>query len=279
MAGHISNVVEQAGFKVQTNDIAKGGEDFLTMNIGEDIGAIVTNPPYSLKRQTLAKLYFSGLPFAVLLPTNTIQTKGLFSLLQNWGCTIIIMVPPPLFLVEGKKRKVVDCCWFLGNFPNNKQGVLETIYHNLNPEAIPPAPRKVSDVMSTQMSQSMDWNEMEDDGDDTSLKSVKPEETVIGISIDEVSHESSGLFCDKCAQAVDSEDGFAGICQGELCNDQHLCRNCAYSPDGTLSDLFCRGCLENDHEGDDFTPPATYAEVVAEAEAAKKVELAEVSDV
>lgn len=77
---------------------------------------------------------------------------------------------------------------------------------------------------------------------------------------------SSGLICDKCVQLVADEDGFAGVCQGELCreNDIHMCRNCAHVIDETLTNLYCKECLDHQYEGEEYSAP-TYAEVIEEA--------------
>lgn len=79
--------------------------------------------------------------------------------------------------------------------------------------------------------------------------------------------ESSGLICDICVKPVDEEEGFAGICRGQLCenNEVHMCRKCAYSVDESLNILYCRECLDQ-HKGEDYLAP-TYAEVVEVAQA------------
>ena len=58
----------------------------------------------------------------------------------------------------------------------------------------------------------------------------------------------------------------AGVCQGELCrdNDIHMCRDCAYPVDDTLTKLCCKDCLDHQYEGEEYTAP-TYAEVIREA--------------
>ena len=255
------DIFKSAGYVVHANDIANGGEDFLTMDIPDTISFVVTNPPFSKKRLFVSKIILSGKFYALLLPTSTLQSKGLFTLLQTFGCTVLILNPPPPFLVNGKKKNVVDCSWFIGNGPNNKPGVVETIYLNLAPSSLIRVPSDYKDVMSTQASQDyMAWG----DDESSTPKTPKTEEITVGVTIDEV--VSSGLICDKCVQPVSDEDGFAGVCKGELCKDQdvHLCRHCAHTADESLLNLYCMDCLKDEYEGDDFSPPATYADIVTE---------------
>lgn len=203
------------------------------------------------KRHFVAKLALSGKPYALLLPTKCIQSKGLFTLFQTFGVTIGILVPPPPFwTIEKKRKNVVDCSWFFGNFPNNKPNEMNTIWLYTAPiSSLPQAPVSYREVATTQVSQ--DYSVWEDEA---TPRSPRAEELI----------ESCGLVCDKCAQVVDDEHGFAGSCRGELCkeSDVHLCRNCAFCVDDTLSQLYCRMCLDNEYEGEEYTA-YTYAEIVS----------------
>ncbi len=68
--GHISKVLRDNNFDVIETDI-KTGTDFLSHErLG--VNVIVTNPPYSLKDQFLARCYQLGKPFALLLPLTTL---------------------------------------------------------------------------------------------------------------------------------------------------------------------------------------------------------------
>ena len=145
----------------------------------------------------------SGKPYALLLPTKCIQSKGLFTLFQTFGVTIGILVPPPPFwTVQGKRKNVVDCSWFFGNFPNNKPNEMNTLWLYTAPIALlPQAPVSYREVASTQMSQ--DYSMWEDEA--TTPKSLATPRS-------EQLMESCGLVCDKCAQVVHDEHGFAGSC-------------------------------------------------------------------
>ena len=61
-------------------------EDFFAVNRGE---VIVSNPPFSLKRQILARLKALGKPFILLLPASVLGTKMMSDLFPD----IQVIVP------------------------------------------------------------------------------------------------------------------------------------------------------------------------------------------
>lgn len=75
--GHLSDILERRGLRVTSTDICDGLEydirHIATMPSG--VEAIVTNPPYSIKRDVIACLSSLNVPFAVLLPVNTMCNK------------------------------------------------------------------------------------------------------------------------------------------------------------------------------------------------------------
>ena len=101
--------------------------DFLDYEIPEEIGIVVTNPPFSLKYEFVEKLAKWGKPFAVLLPIEALYTKCGFSIFQSFPYDLIIINGQCNFQHNGKSRHVDGCAWFLGNFPNasNKFTVIE----------------------------------------------------------------------------------------------------------------------------------------------------------
>src|SRR6516165_6846352 len=60
--GYLVNALRQTGFRVIATD-KKDGRDFLTWQ-PEDWDCNVTNPPFSLKTEFLARAYELGKPFA-----------------------------------------------------------------------------------------------------------------------------------------------------------------------------------------------------------------------
>ena len=79
-------VLQENGFVVLYND---GTLDFfdLTKEQLEEwkIDCIVDNPPYSIKDKVINKLYDLEIPFAILLPQNSLQGKGRTSLYIKHG--------------------------------------------------------------------------------------------------------------------------------------------------------------------------------------------------
>ena len=87
--GNITNVLRDNKFKVITTTI-HNGYDFLTCEIPEEINCIITNPPFSLKNEFLKRCYEIGLPFALLLPIQALDTKQRFELYSKYGIDLII---------------------------------------------------------------------------------------------------------------------------------------------------------------------------------------------
>ena len=92
--------------------------DFLTEPIPDDIEVIITNPPFNLKYEFLAKLSAWGKMFVLLLPVETLFTKKGFPLFQSFPFGMIIFNGASNFLHAGKIRQVAGCAWFLCRFPN-----------------------------------------------------------------------------------------------------------------------------------------------------------------
>lgn len=53
--------------------------------------AIVTNPPYSIKFDWLARCYELGKPFALLVPVETIGAKAAQALMEKHGCELLLL--------------------------------------------------------------------------------------------------------------------------------------------------------------------------------------------
>lgn len=92
--GHISRYLTSKGHSVVSTDITMGPEyDFLTHAPSEEYDIVITNPPFQGKRQILERLYALEKPFAVLMPTMTLDSNPIRALLKKdptWG----ILMPP-----------------------------------------------------------------------------------------------------------------------------------------------------------------------------------------
>lgn len=71
-------VLNKEGFEVTYSHI-KTGTDFFEINNLNDFDAVVSNPPFSKRQGILEKLFYSGVPFAMILNFN-----GLFDSKKRW---------------------------------------------------------------------------------------------------------------------------------------------------------------------------------------------------
>ena len=76
----------------------------------------------------MARAYELGLPFAVLLPTDSIQRTKFGNLAEAHGVTVYVLNPAPKFYVDSEKKFVCTTSWYLGNLPHQRQGVVELVW-------------------------------------------------------------------------------------------------------------------------------------------------------
>lgn len=88
--GQLSRGLESHGFNVIETDILTG-HDFLKDSPPDDWDVIVTNPPYSLKDEFLARCYALGKPFALLMPLTSLEGRKRQRLFGLHGVEMIIM--------------------------------------------------------------------------------------------------------------------------------------------------------------------------------------------
>lgn len=77
-------VLTAHGFNVTYGHLATG-QDFFKTPIPANTHCIVSNPPFSCKDEVLKHLYGSGLPFAMLLPQNSLQAQKRVNLYLKHG--------------------------------------------------------------------------------------------------------------------------------------------------------------------------------------------------
>ena len=102
--GVLVNALSQKGFGVIATDISNGiNQDFLTMwHEIPYIATIVTNPPYSLKYEWLARCYELEFPFALLMPVEMLGTAKGQKLFDKYGIEIIFVSPRVDFYMPHK---------------------------------------------------------------------------------------------------------------------------------------------------------------------------------
>lgn len=86
---NITKVFKEQGNTVYGTDIEKGF-DFLTDEPEEDFDIIITNPPYDLKDKFIERCLYFSKPFALLLPTTSLEGIKRHGLWERAGISVII---------------------------------------------------------------------------------------------------------------------------------------------------------------------------------------------
>lgn len=110
--------LEYHGYTVIGSDISSDNDFLLTECEGAD--AIVTNPPYSQKPQFIRRCYSLGLPFALLLPVETIGSGRVQKMMKSYGVELLLLdkrvnffMPNKGFDGAGAQFPVLWYCWKL----------------------------------------------------------------------------------------------------------------------------------------------------------------------
>ena len=92
-AGNLSGALSSRGYTVAATDLYTMPiqNDFLVVPLQPEIDCIVTNPPFSLKDKFLARCYFLGKPFALLMPVTALGGQRRQSLYRKYGLQIIML--------------------------------------------------------------------------------------------------------------------------------------------------------------------------------------------
>lgn len=85
--GNLLVGLHKKGFNSHGSDIIDGF-DFLKTT-PDNFDCIVTNPPYSIKEQFLARCYELGKPFALLMPITTFDSIARRMMFQQYGLQVI----------------------------------------------------------------------------------------------------------------------------------------------------------------------------------------------
>ena len=102
-------VLSEAGFEVVFTHLEEGN-DFFTCDVPE-VDCIVSNPPFSKKTAILRRLFLLDIPFAMILPLNTLQAKGRVGLFIDHGVEMLCFDGRICFYTWGK----------LDSFPQNNR--------------------------------------------------------------------------------------------------------------------------------------------------------------
>lgn len=88
-SGRMVRALERQGFEVTGSDIITGHNFFDTVCDGAD--AIVTNPPFSVKAQFVRRCYDIGLPFALILPVESIGSQKIQAMMEQYGAELLLL--------------------------------------------------------------------------------------------------------------------------------------------------------------------------------------------
>jgi hypothetical protein len=108
--GNITKELRRSGINVVTTSI-HNGVDFLECRMPKGVSHVITNPPFSKKNEFLKRCYNLGKPFALLLPTDTINTKTRFALYKKYGLEIMIF-NKRINYIGSKGRPPFASAWF-----------------------------------------------------------------------------------------------------------------------------------------------------------------------
>lgn len=125
----ITEILVQNGYMVTSTDI-KRGFNFLTDIPYFDFDLIITNPPFDLKKKFIEKCYSYNKPFALLLPTYTLESKLCYSLFEEYGISTIIL-SDRINYIEGT-RAWFNSSWFIWNVTLNNKLIFEKVSNNIN---------------------------------------------------------------------------------------------------------------------------------------------------
>lgn len=112
-AGNIVRALSTAGIEAIGSDIL-GGQDFRTFEPVERWDAIVTNPPFSIKNEWIARCYSLDKPWALLLPLTTLEGRVRQTMFAANGIEVLLLPSRPEFTTPSGKvgGSWFACAWF-----------------------------------------------------------------------------------------------------------------------------------------------------------------------
>jgi hypothetical protein len=114
---HLVNTLRDSGYKVTATDI-KTGHDFLMCPVPNGVDCIITNPPFALATEFLARAYTLGMPFAMLLPIQKLGTRDRQRLFDKYGVEMLFLGGRIDFYTPSGKdsNSWLEACWFTWQF-------------------------------------------------------------------------------------------------------------------------------------------------------------------
>tara|TARA_R100001015_G_C4578253_1_gene135158 strand:+ start:438 stop:920 length:483 start_codon:yes stop_codon:yes gene_type:complete len=113
--GKCKEILNEMGYE----NIIHSNKDFFTYH--EENCLCIDNPPYSIKEKVIQKLYDQNIPFALLLPMDTLERKYMKKFLNN----LQVVIPSIRYeYTEGRSNppfKSVWICWNMNQYLPNQQ--------------------------------------------------------------------------------------------------------------------------------------------------------------
>lgn len=121
--GHISDVLKEAGYEVETADITTGQDFFLRTERAENI---VTNPPYGKVNEFIAHcIKIATKKVALMCRLHVLVSKGRFAMFKEVPhCHVIVFTTPimqPLPDGGWKKGSAFTHCWLILDLEGEKR--------------------------------------------------------------------------------------------------------------------------------------------------------------
>lgn len=122
-ASNITKVLKTNGYKVISTH--KTNLDFLEEDPDFDYDMIITNPPYSIKDDFLARCYKLKKPFCLLLPLTALEGVRRGGLFRQFGISVIILDRRINF--TSNKGNWFNASWFVYNVIENNSIIFEKL--------------------------------------------------------------------------------------------------------------------------------------------------------
>lgn len=121
--------LQKAGYTCYGTDILGGTlYDYRTFVSGLRWDASITNPPFSIKYQWLARSYELGKPFALLMPVETLGAAKAQRMFDQHGIHVMFLSRRVNFRMPNKawegKGAQFPTAWFCWNFPTLPNGAI-----------------------------------------------------------------------------------------------------------------------------------------------------------
>lgn len=89
----LANTMDEKGYRVSATDIEQGIDFFDQVYYERDkpFDIQITNPPYSMKYKWIEHSYYLQIPFALLLPLETLGAKKAQNMFAEKGIQIIVL--------------------------------------------------------------------------------------------------------------------------------------------------------------------------------------------